>query len=148
MSNPPRMLAVLGLGLAVCAVAAMNLGSAPAANTEATEPTETAQAASGTSSAGLRAFVDPETGALREATAEDLAAAAQQDPAMVGREAIVEVIHHANGMKSAVLDESFMATSVAKVGPDGRLITDCVLSREEYDAFFGTTTTTAGPEVQ
>lgn len=142
MSNPPRMLAVLGLGFAVCAVAALNLAPAPAADTEVTETT----AAVGT--AGLRAFVDPETGALREATAEDLAAAALQDPAVLGREAIVEVIHHANGMKSAVLDESFMATSVAKVGPDGRVITDCVTSQEEFDAFFGTTTTTAGPEVQ
>ena len=99
-------------------------------------------------SAGLRAFVDPETGALREATAEDLAKAALEHPIELRKDADIQVIQHANGMKSAVLDESFMSTSVVKVGADGRLITDCVTSRDEYDAFFADTASSAGPEVQ
>ncbi|NTV04557.1 hypothetical protein HGA89_06590 [bacterium] len=51
-------------------------------------------------------------------------------------------------MKSAELDASFRSMSVAKIGPDGLVITGCVSSREEFDAFFAAGTVADGSEVR
>jgi hypothetical protein len=127
---------VLGLSVALCATA-YAADPAPTADTTATAP-----------AAALQAFIDPVTGALREATAEDLAKAAAANPIPLRDDAELRLVQHANGMVSVVLDESFMSTSVAKIGPDGRVITGCVSTREEYDAFFSATPAIAEEEVR
>lgn len=136
MFRRPRMLAVLGLGLAVLAISAA-MHQAPAHETTSNESTPLAT--------GLRAFVDPETGELRAPTAEELAHSGHDHAVDLGKLPDIEIVEHANGMRSAVLDERFMSTSVAKIGPDGRLITDCVTSQEQLDAFLADSD---GPEVQ
>ena len=140
MMNRPRTFTVLGLGIAVCAVA-IALALAP----EAT-PTTTPEGAVG--QAGLRAFADPETGELRQPTRQELADAAARMPAPRSKHADIEIVEHPSGMKSAVLDERFMATSVAKIGPDGKLITECVTSEAEKQAFFADDTSQPKLEVQ
>lgn len=129
MSRRPGMPVILGLGLAALAIG-VAVHQAPHA---ATSPHESA-ASPGT--AGMRAFLDPETGELRGPTAEELAHSAHDHALDLGKLPEIEVIEHANGMKSAVLDERFMSTSVAKVGPDGRLVTDCVTTPEQRETFF------------
>lgn len=141
MNQRPRLLVFLGLGVALCAAAGLNLATSPADPQHPDQPLAS-------SSAGLRAFVDPETGTPRGATAEELAQAALEQPARLSKSAGIEVIEHPNGMRSAELGEAFMATSVAKIGPDGRLVTECVTSQEQYDAFFANEPSPADPEVQ
>lgn len=128
--------AVLGLSVALGATA-FAADPAPATENTAAAPV-----------AGLQAFTDPATGALREATAEDLAKAAAANPIPLRDDAELRLVQHANGMVSVELDESFMSTSVAKIGPDGRVITGCVTTREEYDAFFTATPAIAEEEVR
>lgn len=47
----------------------------------------------------------------------------------------VEIVEHPNGMRSAVLHEGFMSTSVARIGEDGRAVTDCLDSSDEVEAY-------------
>ncbi len=130
---------ILGLSVAFGATA---YAADPVPTTEATPATTAAPAPA------LQAFIDPATGALREATAEDLAKAAAAHPIPLRNEADLHLIQHADGMKSVVLDGSFMSTSVARIDADGRLITGCVATREEYDAFFAATPAIAEEEVR
>ena len=139
MSRRSIRIAALGLSVAVCA------GANPAPTAE---PAATTTPAAGPGGAGLQAFSDPVTGALREATAEDLARTAAAHPILLRNDADLVVVLHADGMKSLVLNDSFLSTSVAKIGPDGRLITGCVTTREEYDAFFAATPAVAEGEVR
>ncbi|MBK7701919.1 MAG: hypothetical protein IPI34_02990 [bacterium] len=96
----------------------------------------------------LRTVVDPVTGLPRAATAADLARGAGEHPYPQREAAGAEVVVHPDGMKSAVLDASFRSMSVAKIGPDGMVITGCVSSREEFDAFFAAGTAADGAEVR
>jgi hypothetical protein len=114
----------------------------------AADPVPTSDATATAPAAALQAFIDPVTGAPRAATAEDLAKAAAAHPIPLRDDAELRLIQHANGMVSVELDESFMSTSVAKIGPDGRVITGCVSTREEYDAFFSATPAIAEEEVR
>lgn len=132
MSRQSVLRAALGLSVAVCAAAAA------ASPDPSVEPR----------TAGLHAFIDPVTGALREATPADLAAAAAAHPLPLRTDSDAAVVLHADGMRSLILDDSFLSTSVAKIGPDGQLITGCVATREEYDAFFAATPTVADGEVR
>lgn len=139
----------MGLSVAVCAaVAAAN----PAPTTEPAPAPGVAAApaapAAGPGAVGLQAFIDPVTGAPGEATSEDLARAAAAHPLPMRNDADLPVILHADGTKSLVLDDSFLSTSVAKIGPDGLLVTGCVATREEYDAFFAATPAVAEGEVR
>ena len=87
-------------------------------------------------------------GAPREATAQDLAILTGANPYPVADDTDIAVVTHADGSKSAIVDESFMAVSVARIGPDGQLITGCVTSRAEYDAFFAADAPALIPEVR
>lgn len=144
MSTRSAFKAVLGLCIAVGATFA---AASPAPTTEPA-PAATATPATAPGTAGLQAFTDPATGVLREATSEDLAQAAATHPIPLRTDADISIIVHADGMKSLILDGSFLSTSVARIGPDGRLITGCVTTREEYDAFFAATPTIAEGEVR
>ena len=139
MSRRSIFAAVLGLSLSLGAAAF------------AADPVPTTEAAPATAAApvgALQAFIDPATGALREPTDADLATTAAAHPIPLRSEVDLPVILHADGMMSVVLDAGFMSTSVAKIGPDGRMITGCVATREEYDAFFASTPAIAEGEVR
>lgn len=141
MTRRSVLRAALGLSIAVCATLAAagdDPTTAPAAATPGADP----------GSAGLHAFIDPVTGALREATSADLAGAAAAHPLPLRTDMDAAVILHADGMRSLILDDSFLSTSVAKIGSDGQLITGCVATREEYDAFFAATPAVADGEVR
>jgi hypothetical protein len=80
--------------------------------------------------------------------AADVAAQVAANPLPVRDDNAVVVTLNADGSSLAVPDASFMSTSVARLGPDGKLIIGCVNSREEYDAFFLADPLPAGPEVR
>lgn len=69
-------------------------------------------------------------------------------PIALRDDAALRIIEHADGSSSAVLDESFLSTSVAKIGPDGEVIIGCVQSRQEYDAFLAAEALPDGAEVR
>lgn len=133
MTNRPRAFAVLGLSLAVCGLGALVIGAR--GTTDTTTDTRSAASLPSTSPApGLRAFVDPESGGLHEPSAEEMRnAAASTTPLRKG--ANVQIVEHSNGMKSMVLDETFMATSVARIGDDGKLVTECLTDPAQVDRF-------------
>ena len=77
--------------------------------------------------AGLRAFIDPQTGQLRPPTAEEalaLSAAARVEAAreIDGLEAVL----HADGMMSLDLKGQFLQNVVVRRAPDGSLSIGCV----------------------
>ena len=77
--------------------------------------------------AGLRAFIDPQTGQLREPTPEEaaeLAAAARA--ARLQKLSELEVVEHPDGMKSVDLKDAFMIDLVAHRNPDGSLSIGCL----------------------
>jgi surfactin synthase thioesterase subunit len=107
--------------------------------------------------AGAVSAAEPAAGTDRAATpatpAAAAAAAAPHDhahdhPIALRDEAALPIIEHADGTRSAVLDASFLSTSVAKIGPDGEVIIGCVQSRAEYDAFFAAEALPDGAEVR
>lgn len=74
--------------------------------------------------AGLRAFRDPETGRLREPTAEEARALSRIARAFVQRREL-EAVTHPNGMTSVDLKDAFLLNIVARRNPDGSLSLDC-----------------------
>jgi len=99
------------------------------------------------SSDNMRAFIDPETGALRAPTAADFAQAApaaakSKSAGPAARSAATQSsesagpvsIQHADGSTSVALDESFMSYSVARVGADGKVTEDCVTGKDKMEA--------------
>lgn len=96
-----------------------------------------AAAAPGTAS--VRAVIDKETGQLRAPTPEEskemaLRSSAARADLNESDEGLVEVVHP-NGMISVDLQGRFMSHTVAKIGPDGKLITRCVTTEAEKKAF-------------
>ncbi|KQY52217.1 hypothetical protein [Lysobacter sp. Root494] len=76
------------------------------------------------SESGLRAYIDPKTGKLREATAQERAAEARA--AAAERKAhpkrMPKVIKRADGIRQAVDTDGYFAEDVvATIGPDGKL---------------------------
>jgi hypothetical protein len=77
--------------------------------------------------AGLRAFIDPQTGQLREPTPEESAQlAAAAHAARLQRLSELEVVEHPDGMKSVDLKDAFMIDLVARRNPDGSLSIGCL----------------------
>ena len=130
------VLAVVGIGIraagagepGTCAKAAAppqkSAVSAPAPNDAA----KAAQTSSGEAAgqAGMRAFVDPATGQLREPTAEE---AATLNRFLVRAFALPtgpEVVQYPNGMLSAQLGEEYMNDVIVRKNPDGTLSWVCV----------------------
>lgn len=103
------------VAVAVCAAVV------PIGGTDA--PTEDAVHTQSYGQAGMRAYVDPETGTI--ATAPAAGAPAALDPATreaLSRDAegLVEV-HHADGSVSIHLQGRFQSATVAHIGEDGRV---------------------------
>lgn len=94
------------------------------------------------------AVSDPAAAPATEAATAGAAPHAHDHPIALRDESALRIIEHADGSRSAVLDESFLSTSVAKIGPDGQVIIGCVQSREEYDAFFAAEALPDGAEVR
>lgn len=111
------------------------LACAAACSVAATEPAQSApaatvkpEAAAETQSAqGMRAYVDPETGALSSTpvTAEQQQAAETPDPSFRQDDAGVAVIRMPDGSKMAHLNGRFEVAMVATVAADGSIQTEC-----------------------
>ena len=103
--------------------AATAAAPADAAKAPAATPAEIA------GQAGMKAYIDPATGKLREPTAEDAAAvaaaAAKSRQAQAARPEPV-VVQHASGMVSAELGEEYMEDVVVRKNADGTLAFQCV----------------------
>lgn len=74
--------------------------------------------------AGMRAFRDPETGRLREPTAEEARKLSRMARAFV-RQQELEAVAHPNGMTSVDLKDAFLLDIVARRNPDGSISLDC-----------------------
>lgn len=100
--------------------------------------------------AGTALAADPEPAEAQSAAAPaaEAAPAPHEHPIALRDEAALQVVEHPDGSRSAVLDASFLSTSVARIGPDGEVIIGCVQSREEYDAFFAAEALPDGAEVR
>lgn len=77
------------------------------------------------STQGVMAWVDPASGVLRPATADELAAAAAAEPAATESAAAPEV-RAVGSLRGVSLDESHMAHAVVRIGADGKLEQACV----------------------
>ena len=76
---------------------------------------------------GIRASVDPATGALRPPTADErLAASARKRAARAETVRNLEVVVHPNGMKTVDLGDAFLFDVVVETGPDGTIGYRCV----------------------
>jgi hypothetical protein len=87
----------------------------------ATAPAETS------GQAGLKAFIDPATGQLREPTPEEAAAASRTS--RFARAAVTsepKAVVHPNGTMSVELGEEYMNDVIVRKNPDGTLSTTCV----------------------
>jgi len=128
---------ILSLSLLVaCAVPASAAQKRPktkarAAGTDSAAARSAAEAAcpadDAVGRAGLRAFIDPQTGQLREPTPEEaaqLAAAAHASRLQALSE--LEIVVHPDGMKSVDLGDAFLIDLVARRNPDGSLSIDCL----------------------
>jgi hypothetical protein len=84
---------------------------------------------------GMRAFVDPKTGELREPTEADLAEIAAQGLAAARRAPkVLRPVRHANGMVSVDLTGSeYLDFTVLTVNPDGTLSRRCVKGAKDAE---------------
>jgi len=84
------------------------------------------------SQAGVRVYVDPQTGQVREPTPEEVAAldAAIQADRGVSALAGPQQFTGVGGVVGFRLDESFNSYSVASVNPDGSVSLDCVTGKK------------------
>lgn len=82
------------------------------------------------------------------AAATGATAPAPAHPIALRDDAAIVVTEHPDGSRSAVLDDSFLSTSVARIDAEGRIVIGCVSTREEYDAFFAAEALPDGPEVR
>jgi hypothetical protein len=99
--------------------------SAPAKSGEA-KPAATAPAEAA-GQAGMKAFIDPATGQLREPTPEEAAAASPTTKfARAGVTAEPKAVVYPNGMMSVELGEEYMNDVVVKKNADGTLSMACV----------------------
>ena len=98
--------------------------SAPAQNAPATPAQAPSAEAAG--QAGVRAFIDPVTGQLREPTPEEAAALTRFMVRALTLPTAPQVVRHPNGMLSAQLGEEYMNDVVVRRNPDGTLSWACV----------------------
>jgi hypothetical protein len=80
---------------------------------------------------GWRAHIDPATGKLRET---DDSGTLPQTSVLMGGGEISAPIQLARGGVAIRLGDSQMVFSVARIGPDGKLVTQCVKGKENAEA--------------
>jgi hypothetical protein len=77
--------------------------------------------------AAWRAFLDPQTGQLRQPTPEEAAQlAAAVHAARIQALSELEIVVHPDGMRSVELGDAFLMDLVARRNPDGTLSIDCL----------------------
>ena len=81
--------------------------------------------------AGMRVFIDPVTGAIREAEQEELQALTA---ATATTATAPQVISDADSTLSVLLTEDEMAYSVATIGPDGKLQMKCITGKKNAES--------------
>lgn len=101
--------------------------SVAATEPASSKPAKTAEATEAKAEQGMRAYVDPETGALSSTpvTAEQQQAAETPDPAFRQDDAGVAVIRMPDGSRMAHLQGRFEVAMVATVAADGSIQTEC-----------------------
>jgi len=80
---------------------------------------------------GLKVFIDPVTGAIREAEQEEQSALA---PLVAEAAAVPQPLTHPSGAVGLQLGEDQMVFSVATIGPDGKLKMDCITGKKHAEA--------------
>jgi len=79
------------------------------------------------SAPGMRASIDPATGAVRPPTAEErIAASARKRAARAEAVRSLQVVVHPNGMKTVDLGDAFLFDVVVETAPDGTIGYRCV----------------------
>ncbi len=109
-----------------CSGATAQGGPATAPAAASSAPASRAARSTVATPAGLRAFVDPETGQLREPTREEVEALSR---AMLQASALAiepSVVQYPNGMLGVQLGDEFMNDVVARRNPDGSISMVCV----------------------
>ncbi|MFN0102838.1 MAG: post-PEP-CTERM-1 domain-containing protein [Bryobacteraceae bacterium] len=98
----------------------------PAAEKKADKQTEPA-------AGGMKAYIDPATGKLREPTPEDLRT---EGPGPQARpESDLQILRHPGGAVSVVLGPEHMSYSVAKRNEDGTLSMSCVEGEKKAESW-------------
>jgi hypothetical protein len=100
--------------------------AAPASAQNAPATPAQVPAAEAADQAGMRAFIDPATGQLREPTPEEAAALTRFMVRALAMPTAPQVVRHPNGMLSAQLGEEYMNDVVVRKNPDGTLSWVCV----------------------
>ena len=96
------------------------------------------------SGGGLKAFIDPETGKLREGDASEMQALqAQGTAAFEPRQVSLR-----QGGVGIRVGESQMVYSVARIGPYGKLTTSCVTGKQQAEAILRVPVTREAPDVK
>jgi hypothetical protein len=110
-----------------------------AARPATTKTKKTLPAVPASAQAGMIVSIDPETGALRMPTAEELnALMLSRDPSLdFSDEGLVEV-HHPNGAVSIDLQGRFQEFAVVRIAPNGRKVFDCVPTRADVARLLAT----------
>jgi hypothetical protein len=76
---------------------------------------------------GMQVFIDPATGRIRPATAQEMKMMSERLKASMNRStAGLQVQEHPNGMLSMNLEGGFLNVWVASVAADGRVVNSCV----------------------
>ena len=96
--------------------------------------------------AGMRAYIDPATGQLREPTAEEVAALGRRG-LRASALSTKPVVQHADGMLSVELGEEYMSEVVVRRNADGSLSMACV-PRPLTDAVLKTPAPPRSPELE
>jgi hypothetical protein len=121
-----RFLRAPALAAALCALSAASLAEGPATCPAVDQP-EQATAATAAPAAGVRASIDPATGAVRPPSPEERAASAARKRAEhAAALRNVQVVTHPSGMRTAELGDAFLFDVVVEKRPDGTLGYRCV----------------------
>ncbi|HUM06555.1 MAG TPA: hypothetical protein VLT90_13905 [Terriglobales bacterium] len=129
-SEKGKPLPLLVLGLALLAV----IGVAGAAFAQSSIPTKAAAPAASATVSGQHVAIDPATKQLRQPTAEEAKALADQMRATQSKKAL-KAVKHSNGSKSVKLSDQFMETMIVRINADGSLSEACVKTPDEAAAF-------------
>ena len=131
MKTPVFLVALLMASLATSSV-----GETPGrGKPEARPPASTCPADDRVAGFALRAFIDPQTGQLREPTPEEVRALARTAREKFVRELeTLEEVVHPDGMISLDLKVLFMQDLIVLRLPDGSLVMGCVPDSEKDTA--------------
>lgn len=96
--------------------------------------------------AGMKAYIDPVTGKLTRPTVDDTRPAETlAGTRVIADDTPIPIIQLANGAEMARLDDRYQEFEMARVGPDGKLVRDCVRGRDGLAKFQKDAAATAQP---